>query len=408
MNWWVGCYWHEPDAPRDPVGLVRIWALADALAAVGEQVTVFAPRYRSALMRRRASVIPIPMLPWRGIRPISYAIAAFLAGLLAGLRAKPAVVYYRWMESPHPIILAKLFGAACICEVNGEPVPPWQASGWKSGLTHALAGWALRRCDRVVTLTDGLAQLVTTRYGVNPDRLSVLPSGSDLTLFRPLDKARCRRETELDPAGEYIGFVGTFYRYQGLDLLLQAFVRVRVICPAARLVLVGDGEEAAALRDEADRLGLAPFITWTGRVPYARVPVLLGAMDVCVAPFRGGRGETSPVKLFDYLACGKPVVASAIPSVTDLFSPTNGVVFVEPDRVDALAEGIVAVLTDPERGLRLGEVGRAAVEHRFGWESIAAQLRGIVANITGIDRTTTHPRTQPPPTVAANNAGGRP
>ncbi|MFO0707238.1 MAG: glycosyltransferase family 4 protein [Nitrospira sp.] len=405
MNWWIGCYWHEPDAPQDPVGLVRIWALADALVAGGEQVTVFAPRYRSALMRRRASVIPIPMLPLRGFRPISYAIAGFLAGLWAGLRAKPSVIYYRWMESPHPIVLAKLFGAACICEINGEPVPPWQASGWKSGLTHALAGWALRRCDRVVTLTDGLARLVTARYGVDTARLSVLPSGSDLKAFRPLEKAFCRREANLDPTGEYIGFVGTFYRYQGLDTLLHAFARIRASRPAARLVLVGDGEESAALRQQADRLGLAPFVIWTGRVPYEQVPLFIGAMDVCVAPFRGGRGETSPVKLFDYLACGKPVVASAIPSVTNLFSPATGVVFVEPDRDEALADVLGGLLADPDHGFRLGQVGRAAVEQRFGWDGIAAQLREVVA---AVDRTTKNPGTQPPPTVAANNAGGRP
>ncbi|MEK6533133.1 MAG: hypothetical protein AABZ52_04515, partial [Nitrospirota bacterium] len=117
MNWWVCCYWHEPDAPTDPVGLVRIWALADTLVSVGDEVTVFAPWYRSALVPRHSRVVPIPMLPGSVIRPISYAVLACFSGLWRGLRKRPTVVYYRWMESLHPLLLARVFGATCICEV---------------------------------------------------------------------------------------------------------------------------------------------------------------------------------------------------------------------------------------------------------------------------------------------------
>ena len=122
MNWWVCSYWHEPDAPTDPVGLVRIWALADSLSAGGDAVTVFAPRYRSALIPRRFRTVPVRMLLWPVIRPISYALMAFLAGLWRGIRNRPTVVYYRWMESLHPLLLARVFGATCICEVDRKSV----------------------------------------------------------------------------------------------------------------------------------------------------------------------------------------------------------------------------------------------------------------------------------------------
>ncbi len=378
MNWWVCCYWHESDAPNDPVGLVRVWALADALTAVGETVTVFAPRYRSALIPRRFRTVPIAMVPGAVIRPISYAVRAFFSGLWRGLRQRPAVVYYRWTESPHPLLLARLFGATCICEVNGEPVPPWGAGGWRSRLTHALASFALRRCDRVVVLTEGLRQLVRTEYGVADDRIALLPSGSDLALFHPRERVRCVRAAGLDPACEYVGFVGSFYQYQGLVTLLEAFERLHAKRPSMRLVMVGDGEQAMALREQAERQRLSSLITWTGRVPYERVPALIGAMDVCVAPFCGGRGETSPVKIFDYLACGKPVIASAIPSVTALFAESNGVVLVEPDRAESLADAVLTLLNRPDISRRLGADGRIFVEARFGWEAIVRGLRDLV------------------------------
>jgi len=399
MNWWICCYWHEPDAPTDPVGLVRIWAVADALMSVGDEVTVFAPRYRSALMPRRSQVAPIPMLPGSVIRPISYAVGAFISGLWRGFRKRPAVVYYRWMESVHPLLLARIFGAVCICEVNGEPVPPWGVAGWRGRLTRALASFALRRCDRVVALTEGLSRLVQTEYGVLADRVALLPSGTDTSLFHPMETNRCVQEAGLDPACEYIGFVGSFYRYQGLGTLLEAFERLRARRPAVRLLMVGDGEEASALREQAAQRGLTRWITWTGRVPYSRVPTLIGAMDVCVAPFCGGRGETSPVKIFDYLACGKPVVASAIPSVAALFALSNGVVLVEPDRAEVLANAVFSLLDRPKESQRLGQDGRTFVEERCGWEAIVQRLRDLVEKMV--------PHQQSQQRALINNAGER-
>jgi glycosyltransferase involved in cell wall biosynthesis len=381
MRWFVFCYWYEPDAPSDPVGLVRLWALARQLAGHGDSVTVFPPRYRSSLLQRGFSIASIPLLPWSVLRPISYAVLSSVIGFVRACWSKPDVVYYRWMESPHPLLLARLFGAQCICEVNGEPVPPWGASGLRSWMTHALAAFALRRCDRVVVLTNGLGSLVRSQYGVQADRVVMLPSGSDTEVFRPKEMSLCRQEEQLDPACQYIGFVGSFYRYQGLATLLEAFARIHARRPSTRLLMIGEGEQATALVEQATQRGLTSWITWAGRVEYTRVPTWIGAMDVCVAPFCGDRGETSPVKLFDYLACGRPVVASAIPSVNALFSRANGVVLVQPDQIDALAEAVLDLLARPDEACRLGREGRVFVEQRFGWHAIVRVLRDLVRPI---------------------------
>ena len=281
MKWFIFCYWYESDAPSDPVGLVRLWALARQLGVQGDSVTVLPPRYRSSLLQRGFVVAPIPLLPWTVLRPISYAILSFVVGFIRACWSKPNIVYYRWMDSPHPLLFARLFGAQCICEVNGEPVPPWCASGLRSRMTHALAAFALRRCDRVVVLTDGLRRLVQSQYGVQADRVVVLPSGSDTVMFRPRESRTCRQEEHLDPTCQYIGFVGSFYRYQGLATLLEAFVRIHDCRPSTRLLMIGGGEETAALFEQAAQRGLSSWITWAGRVEYTRVPTWIGAMT-CV------------------------------------------------------------------------------------------------------------------------------
>src|SRR5688572_19218397 len=102
MRWLLFCYWYEPDAPSDPVGLVRLWTLARQLIERGDRVTVLAPRYRSSLLQQGFSTVPIPLIPAPLLRPISYAVFSFVAGLGQAVRSKPDVVYYRWMDSPHP------------------------------------------------------------------------------------------------------------------------------------------------------------------------------------------------------------------------------------------------------------------------------------------------------------------
>ncbi|MGH7256028.1 MAG: glycosyltransferase, partial [Nitrospirales bacterium] len=224
MTWFVFCYWYEPDAIRDPVGLVRIWSLSRHLARQGDGVTVFPPRYASAKGHRefRTTAVPLLHVPW--LRPLSYALGAFVRGVLAAVRTRPDVVYYRWMESPHVLLLARLIGSLCVCEISGEPVPGWmkEGRGLKARIREGLARFALRRCDRLVVLTEGLRALLVSRYDVAPQRIIVLPSGTDTDRFLPQDRSTCRRRVGLKPERRYIGFVGTFYRYQGLTDLLEA------------------------------------------------------------------------------------------------------------------------------------------------------------------------------------------
>ena len=381
MRWFFFCYWYEPDAPSDPVGLVRLWTLARQLVERGDSVTVLPPGYRSALLQRGFSTAPIPLIPWPVLRPVSYAVLSCIIGLMRAWRSKPDIVYYRWMDSPHPLLFARLIGAQCVCEVNGEPVPDWSETDRtiKRRFKHWLASFALSRCDRVVVLTDGLRNLVVRRYRVAAERVAVLPSGTDTGLFSPQDVATCRRRIGVDLGRDYIGFVGSFYRYQGLQCLLEAMAIIRRTMPSVHLLLVGDGEAATELKQQADRLALSPCITWAGRIPYQEVPAWIGAMTLCVAPFRGDRGETSPVKIFDYLACGKPVIASAIPSVSATFAQEAGVTLVLPDDPVSLAQAMLVLLKDPDRQARMSLDGRRFVQQGFNWTDLIDRLREWLA-----------------------------
>jgi glycosyltransferase involved in cell wall biosynthesis len=377
MTVFLFAYWYEPEAPADPVGLVRCWNLARAWTRAGDRVVAFMPAYASARIKQGFKVVPIPLIPWRILRQLTYVVGSLAAAMLEARRARPSLVYYRLFESPHPLLVARLLGAPCVCEVAGEPVPSWWAaehSRLRVGLSRRLTSLALRHVDRVVVLTEGLRNHVIRTCGVPANRLIVIPSGTDTDLFGLADRAECRRRLGLPMDADLIGFVGSFYRYQGLDTLIDVLPSVQKRRPHAHLLFVGDGEERVPLRIRAARLGLEQSIIWQGRVPYEEVPNWIGAMDVCVAPFRADRGETSPVKLFDALACGRPVIATAIPSVATIFSEDQGVVLVPPERPEAFADAIVHVLENREWATILGQRGRRFVEEQYSW---AALLRGL-------------------------------
>ena len=103
-------------------------------------------------------------------------------------------------------------------------------------------------------------------------------------------------------------------------------------------------------------------------------------MTLCVAPFRGDRGETSPVKVFDYLACGRPVIASAIPSVSAIFSIEAGVALVPPDDPVSLAEAVVALLDDRERQFHMAKQGRRFIEQDYSWMHLTTRLKEWLAS----------------------------
>ena len=120
-------------------------------------------------------------------------------------------------------------------------------------------------------------------------------------------------------------------------------------------------------------LHLEETVRFTGQVPYASAPTYFNAMDVVAAPFTAHRGETSPFKVLDALACARPVVASDLPSVRPLVK-SGALVLVPPDDPAALAEALRALLTDPGHRIAIGWKGRGYVEQHASWDHVAAAL----------------------------------
>ena len=380
MTIFILSYEHDPFVKGDIGGYRKIWELAENLERLGHRVIVFAPRLADPQKQTSVKVIDVPFSEIPPLRPLTVYFSLFLYPLLYARRMRPDILYIRTLHSPLPALLAKLLSVPLIVEVNGDSYLQQKMAG-ASPLKLRLIKWIdtinLTSTDRVIPITRGLQQMLHERYGIPLEKTVIIESGSNVDLFRPEDPRICRERLGLDPTGYYVGFMGTFFQYQGIDILIEAAPWILERFPDARFLIVGDGVMKGPWLKKVSEHGLLKAFLFPGRVPYAEAPHYINAMDVCVAPFLALRGETSPLKLFDYMACGRPVVVSDIPSIKGLIEKSGAVVPVPPEDPKALAEAIIALLVDEPQRRHLGERGRGFVVAEHSWGSIAQKVAAL-------------------------------
>lgn len=377
------------DAAADVVGpRAHVVGFVDALRSQGHTVTPFVlgdvlgrPRAGSPRVGRAASPSSAPRrLAVDLLRLLLRPVAAWWAA-----RAVPRdvdVVYERYalfQELGRPW---QRRGVPWVVETNALLAE--EARRERSALFFARTAWWLerrtyRRADLVVAVSEPLRELLVDRAGVAPERVLVVPNGVDVARFA----AVAERER---PAALVVGFVGFVIERQGLDELLDAVRVLRADGVDVRAVVVGDGPDRATLEERSRRLGLEQAVQFAGQAPWEQVPAWLGRFSVGYSGQRGVAGMTmyhSPLKIYEYLAAGLPVVASAHPdAVSVLQSSGGGATFPPGDRnalVDVLRQ--MAALTQGERA-ELGRRGRAHVVAEHSWASRTRQVTDAVSRRT--------------------------
>lgn len=248
-------------------------------------------------------------------------------------------------------------------------------------IARAAERFVLTGADHVVAVSRAVCAHVVG-LGVAADRVSVVPNAADPHVFRPAaGRSPTRRQLAWNDRF-VIGFVGSMKPWHGVDTLLNALHQLGGRNSGFRLLLVGSGPELTDLHRESQRLELGDAVHMTGAVPHDAVPGLLRAMDVAVAPYAAGAGEYfSPVKLFEYMAAARPVVAARAGQVCDVIEDgRTGCLYPAGDAV-ALAAVIRRLAADRDLCRSLGAAARASVLRQYTWRHNAQRVIAIAGQL---------------------------
>jgi PEP-CTERM/exosortase A-associated glycosyltransferase len=249
--------------------------------------------------------------------------------------------------------------------------------------TRALETYALRRADHVTTICDGLRGDIVQR-GIPETGITVIPNAVNVDSFAydAAPDASLRTKLGLDDAF-VLGFVGSFYAYEGLDLLLRALPLVLRDVPRARVLLVGGGPEEEALKALATSLGVAGQVVFTGRVPHADVQRYYSIVDVLAYPRRAMRLTelVTPLKPLEAMAQGRLLLASDVGGHRELIRDgETGILFRAGDPA-ALAAAVTRLFGQRERWPVMREQGRRFVENERSWASSVARYRDVYGRL---------------------------
>ncbi len=321
-------------------------------------------------------VAPVPRIPklmrplfgWLGARLVMKQVREF-APELVYLR----VGHYTWFAP----MLARVLGVPLISEVNGILEDHMRGARRNFALAKCIIAHeceCLRASALIVAVTPNIREHVLCRDStLAPGKVISVANGVDVRRMYPMDREEARAHVGLPRNGFLIGYCGTLDWWQGVEVLLAAFANVCRARSDVRLLVAGHGRKEEDLYKQAQLLGIAEQVTFSGRFSLLEAVWYIAACDICVVPKHELRSGYSPIKLYQYMACARPVVASAVAGMEFIEHGHAGILF-RPGDVDALTMALQELLRDEKRSRSMGAEGRVYVEKFCTWAAVAGKI----------------------------------
>ncbi|HYR89161.1 MAG TPA: glycosyltransferase [Terriglobia bacterium] len=305
---------------------------------------------------------------------------------------EPTLIYQRYSQYNYSgAYLAAICGIPFVLEYNGSEI--WIAKNW--GPPMRFSGWAeeiersnLQAADAIVVVSQPLKDALTAR-GIAASKILVNPNGVDVSRFDPdiVCDESIELRTELGLQDKIIvGFVGTFGRWHGAEILARAIRPVVERDARVHFLFIGDGTTASQVREIIRTTRVSDAVTLTGMIAPEGVPRYLGACDICVAPHIPNPDGTpffgSPTKLFEYMAMARGIVASRLDQIAVILEEGKTALLVTPGSVDELVDGILKLAGSPDICKLMGSNARRQVMANYTWlahtSRILAHVRELV------------------------------
>jgi glycosyltransferase involved in cell wall biosynthesis len=292
---------------------------------------------------------------------------------------KISFVYQRYsLNNYSGVKLARYYRVPLVVEYNGSEI--WLHRHWSDPLKYEKLAERiellnLKLSDMLVVVSRPLEEELRVR-GIDGNKILINPNGVDEERYSPgVDGSWIRERYQLS-GKTVIGFIGTFGKWHGAEILTKAFGMLLERYPAYQgsvaLFMIGDGMTVPMVKKEIDRCRIKESCVLTGLIPQEEGPRYLAACDIAVAPHKPNPDGTpffgSPTKLFEYMAMGKGIVASNLDQIGEVLKHDQTAWLVEPGDIESLSEGLKILIDDRVKRERLGEAARREVVAKYTWK----------------------------------------
>ena len=338
---------------------VHVRSIVNGLVARGHAVKLVCPGGKAPGVNAECDPLP----PGK-IQHLMGSLATFVR---SGRAFNPDLVYVRGIHATvTPALAAGRLAKPLVVELNG--LLEHEVKGWRRAAVRKSHRFTLKRAARVVTVSPLLQRAVAEQYEFPESRIDVVPNGVDTDLFRPADRDSARKKLGLPLDRAIVVCVAGFFAHHALDFLIAAAAKAKAL-----LLLVGkDGPSGGD-------------IVHVGRVPHDVVPDYVAASDVCAYVLKSPHEKFgfSPLKVYEYMAAGRAVVAATDNAEIVNFVNKSKVGVGVPLHLDQFVQTMSGVLSSPQLREEMGRNGRAMAERHYSWSRAVGQveesLRRVVA-----------------------------
>ena len=360
---------------------VHIREFVSAMIKKGHQVIVFPPLRYSEY--KGSPKINLLIRYGKQFKNILFNIKHFQREMKVIREEKPDIILNRYsLYCFSSFIISKLYKIPLVLEVNApmafemrKYLKEYYYLPFFPDLSEKIM---LKLADAVIVVSDELRRYFM-ELGLNGDRIYVIANGVDIDKFKYKKKNKqVMNKYGLQSNQVVVGFIGSFNHWHGLDLLLDSFVNVVNIKKNVKFLLIGDGFNREVLEKSVAKRNIDHHVVFTGLIPHDAIPDYLSVMDIVLAPYPDlDFFYFSPLKLFEYMAALKPVIATRVGQVKSIIKDgENGYLF-NTDDISQFEKKLIVLIEDKKLRNKIGKEARKTILSDYTWEICAGKTERI-------------------------------
>ncbi|MCW9713072.1 glycosyltransferase [Aliifodinibius salicampi] len=360
-------------------------------------IEVFAPGWPTSF---DDNVHHVNVLQWpkKHFYTLTYTICLIPVLVVHLIKERPDVIYARYFNLLFVIaLIIRLFRVPLVVEHNAD-IHIENNIYNRGSLLRAFYMLSerilLKNCSGSIVVADHIVESWEKRFSIDKSKIITIRNGVDTNIYKPGKMLYNKKVLSLDMEKKHIVYVGSFVQYQGLHTLIKAFRIVVQKYPNVSLILVGGTtSQIQGIKDQIQSNGIKNKIKLYEKVDEPTAAKFVNAANICVAPYNkevalpdrsisfGTPMKGDPLKIYSYMACERPIVATYYREAGYLLEKIGAGVSVPPEKPEALAKALLDLLADESKCREKGKKGREYVSNNATWQVAAKKTVGLLSSI---------------------------